>query len=148
MLVLVQKVGRILKILVKITWNGLDSMVVHNTDFLGDIALDWAGLSTIGMVVSIRQEVDKPAETMQIKHYISSAELTAKALLESTRAYWSIENQMHWRLDVAFKEGGCRIRREQAGENLAVIRHIALNLLTEETSYKAGIKRKQKKSKP
>ncbi len=64
-------------------------MVVHNTDFLGDIALDWAGLSSIGMVVSIRQEGDKPAETMEIKHYISSAELTAKALLESTRAHWS-----------------------------------------------------------
>ncbi|MEZ8474714.1 hypothetical protein AB6C60_12540 [Vibrio cyclitrophicus] len=59
------------------------SVVVHNTDFLGDIALDWAGLSTIGMVVSIRQEGDKPTETMQIKHYISSAKLTAKALLES-----------------------------------------------------------------
>ncbi|WP_141709748.1 transposase, partial [Vibrio splendidus] len=43
------------------------------------------------------------------------------------------------------KEDECRIRREQAGENFAVIRHIALNLLTEETSFKAGIKRKQKK---
>ncbi|ANP78023.1 hypothetical protein A134_16680 [Vibrio crassostreae 9CS106] len=122
------------------------SMVVHNTDFLGYIAFDWAELSTIGMVVSIRQEGDKPAETMQIKHYISSAKLTAKALLESTRAHWSIENQMHWRLDVGFKEDECRIRREQAGENLAVIRHIALNLLTEEISFKAGIKRKQKKA--
>ncbi|MEZ8474715.1 hypothetical protein AB6C60_12545 [Vibrio cyclitrophicus] len=50
---------------------------------------------------------------------------------------------MHWQLDVGFKEDECRIRREQAGENLAVIRHIALNLLTEETSFKAGIKRKQ-----
>lgn len=53
---------------------------------------------------------------------------------------------MHWRLDVGFKEDECRIRRDQAGENLAVIRHIALNLLTEETSFKAGIKRKQKKA--
>lgn len=97
------------------------------------------------MVFSIRQEGDKPAETMQIKHYISSAKLMAKALLESMRAYWSIENQMHWRLDIRFKEDECRIRWEQAGENLAVIRHIALNLLTEETSFKAGIKRKQKK---
>lgn len=80
------------------------SMVVHNTDFLGGIALDWAGLSTMDMVVSIRQEGDKPAETMQIKHYISSAKLPAKALLESTRAHWSIENQMHWRLDVGYVE--------------------------------------------
>ncbi|PMI83685.1 transposase, partial [Vibrio splendidus] len=45
-----------------------------------------------------------------------------------------------------FKEDECRIRREQAGENLAVIRDIALNLLTEEISFKAGIKRKQKKA--
>lgn len=50
------------------------SMIVHNTDFLGDIAiaLDWARLSTIGMIVSIRQECNKPAETMQIKHYIGA----------------------------------------------------------------------------
>ena len=94
------------------------------------------------MVVLIRQGGDKSAETMQIKPYISSA----KALLESTRAHWIIENQMHWRLGVGFKADECRIRREQAGENLAVIRHIALNLLTEETSFKAGIKRKQKKA--
>lgn len=53
---------------------------------------------------------------------------------------------MHWRLDVGFNEDSCRIRREQAGENFAVARHIALNLLTAETSFKAGIKRKQKKA--
>ena len=73
--------------------------------------------------------------------------LPAKALLESTRAHWSIENQVHWRLDVDFKEDECRIRLEQTGENLAVIMHIALNLLTEETRFKAGIIRKQKKAK-
>ncbi len=60
------------------------SMVVHNTDFLGDIALDWEELSPICMVVLIRQEGDKPAETMQIKHYISSVKQTDKVLLEST----------------------------------------------------------------
>ena len=53
---------------------------------------------------------------------------------------------MHWRLDVGFKEDSCRIRRDQAGENFAVVRHIALNLLTAESSFKAGIKRKQKKA--
>jgi len=63
-----------------------------------------------------------------------------------TRAHWSIENQLHWRLDVGFNEDSCRIRRDQAGENFAVVRHIALNLLTAETSFKTGIKRKQKKA--
>ncbi|MEZ9324218.1 ISAs1 family transposase [Vibrio cyclitrophicus] len=104
------------------------------------------GLSLLDHISVIRD----PRQAWKIEHtltdIISLAKLTAKALLESTRAHWSIENQMHWRLDVGFKEDECRIRREQAGENLAVIRHIALNLLTEETSFKAGIKRKQKKA--
>ncbi|WP_418641895.1 ISAs1 family transposase [Vibrio chaetopteri] len=122
------------------------SMVEHNTDFLGDLAFNWSNLSTVGVVFSIRQEDDKLPETVQVKYYISSASLSAKALLESTRAHWSIENQMHWRLDVGFNEDACRIRREQAGENFAVVRHIALNLLTAEKSFNGGIKRKQKKA--
>lgn len=121
-------------------------LVEHNVDLLGDLAFEWSQLTTLGVVVSIRQEGNKPAETMQIKHYISSAKLSAKELLEGTRSHWSIENQMHWRLDVGFNEDNCRIRREQAGENFAVIRHASLNLLTAETSFKAGIKRKQKKA--
>ncbi|UTT85779.1 ISAs1 family transposase [Vibrio pelagius] len=121
-------------------------LVEHNVDLLGDLAFEWSQLTTLGVVVSIRQEGNKPAEIMQIKHYISSAKLSAKELLEGTRSHWSIENQMHWRLDVGFNEDNCRIRREQAGENFAVIRHASLNLLTAETSFKAGIKRKQKKA--
>jgi predicted transposase YbfD/YdcC len=89
----------------------------------------------------VRQEGNKPAETMT-----SSAELSAQELLEKSRAHWSIEVQMHWQLDVGMNEDSCRIQREQAGENLAVFRHIALNLLTEEKTFKAGIKRKQKKA--
>ncbi|MFA0088740.1 ISAs1 family transposase [Vibrio sp. 10N.261.51.F12] len=122
------------------------SMVEHNTDFLGDLAFNWSNLSTVGVVFSIRQEGDKLPETMQVKYYISSASLSAKTLLENTRAHWSIENQMHWRLDVGFNEDACRIRRKQAGENFAVVRHIALNLLTAEKSFNGGIKRKQKKA--
>lgn len=121
-------------------------LVEHDVALLGDVEFDWPQLTTLGMVVSIRQEGNNPAEMMQVKHYISSAKLSAKELLAGTRAHWSIENQMHWRLDVGFNEDSCSIRREQAGENLAVARHIALNLLTAEKSFKAGIKRKQKKA--
>jgi len=80
-----------------------------------------------------------------LRYYISSAELSEEALLESTLAHWSIESQLHWRLDVAFREDECQITRGEAGENLAVCRHIALNLLTADKSFKAGIKRKQKR---
>ncbi|MDV7106446.1 ISAs1 family transposase, partial [Vibrio sp. TH_r3] len=122
------------------------ALVEHDTSLLGDIAFDWKNIQTLGVVVSVRQEGNRPAERMTIRQYISSAKLTAKELLEKSRAHWSIEVQMHWRLDVGFNEDSCRIRREQAGENLALVRHAALNLLTEEKSFKAGIKRKQKKA--
>ncbi|EPI4817949.1 hypothetical protein ACS6BV_001659 [Vibrio alginolyticus] len=60
------------------------------------------GLKTIGVVVSWCRGVDKAegsksAETLQIKRYINSVELSAKNLLENTRAHWIIENQSHWR---------------------------------------------------
>lgn len=77
---------------------------------------------------------------------ISSAELDSKDLLEKSRAHWSIEVQMHWRLDVGMNEDKCRIQREFAGENLAVIRHMALNMLTNEKTFKAGLVRKQRKA--
>ncbi|WED24147.1 ISAs1 family transposase [Vibrio sp. JC009] len=122
------------------------ALVSHDPSELGDVEFDWADLSTLGVVVSIRQEGDQPAEEMTIRYYISSAKLTAKELMEKSRAHWSIEVQMYWRLDVGMNEDSCRIQREHAGENLAVVRHIALNLLTEEKTFKAGIKRKQKKA--
>lgn len=65
---------------------------------------------------------------------------------EATRAHWSVENQLHWRLDMGMREDECQIVRGEAGENLAVCRHIAMNLLTAENSFKAGIKRKQKRA--
>ncbi len=113
---------------------------------LGDIEFDWSELTTMGIVASIRQEGDEAAESMSIRYYISSAKLTAKELLESTRAHWSIEVQLHWKLDVGMSEDECRIRRDEAGENFAAIRHIALNLLNADKTFKAGIKRKQKRA--
>jgi hypothetical protein len=59
------------------------------------------------------------------------------------RSHWGIENQLHWVLDVAFSEDNCRIRKDNAPQNLAVIRQIALNLLGRETSLKVGVKNKQ-----
>ena len=72
--------------------------------------------------------------------------LQPKRFSEAVRRHWHIENKLHWTLDVAFQEDACRARRESAGENLAAIRHIALNFLKSENTFKAGIKRKQKKA--
>ena len=122
------------------------AMVSHDTDMLGDLTNDWANLKTIGMVASIREEGTQPAESLSIRYYISSAKLGSQELLEKSRAHWSIEVQLHWRLDVGMSEDRCRIQREFAGENLAVIRHMALNMLTNEKTFKAGLERKQRKA--
>ena len=99
-------------------------------------------------MATIRQEKGIPtnAEDFELRYYISSAKLTAQVLLESTRAHWSIENQLHWRLDIGMREDECQIIRGEGAENLAVYRHVAMNLLTADTSFKAGIKRKQKRA--
>ena len=65
---------------------------------------------------------------------------------QAVRSHWSIENQVHWVLDVAFYEDSSRIRKDHAPENLALIRHLALNLLCQDTSTKAGIKAKRRKA--
>lgn len=121
-------------------------LVNDDLSVLGDIAFEWPELKTMGIVATIRQEKGQPATGITLRYYISSAQLTSKELLEASRAHWSIESQLHWRLDVGMREDECRIRREQAGENFAAIRHIALNLLSADTSFKAGIKRKQKRA--
>lgn len=67
-------------------------------------------------------------------------------MLKAVRGHWSIENQLHWILDVAFREDDCRIRKGHGAQNFAVLRHIALNLLKQETSAKCGIKAKRLKA--
>jgi hypothetical protein len=62
---------------------------------------------------------------------------------EVVRKHWSIENKLHWVLDVALNEDRSRVRKDRAPENLAVLRHIALNLLKQEKTAKGGIHTKQ-----
>ncbi len=73
--------------------------------------------------------------------YISSAELTAEQLGKASREHWHIENKLHWKLDIAMREDECRIRRNDGAEILAGFRHIAVNLLNNTKTFKAGLKR-------
>ncbi|MGD1699696.1 ISAs1 family transposase [Dapis sp. BLCC M229] len=70
----------------------------------------------------------------------------AELLAEAIRGHWGIENQLNWVLDVQFQEDDSRIRTDNSPENLAVIRQIALNLLTSEKTVKTGIKNKRKRA--
>lgn len=101
----------------------------------------WAGLKSIAMVVCTRIIENK--ETKHVRFYISSLPSNAKRILEAVRKHWSIENDLHWVLDVALNEDHSRVRKDHAPENLAVLRHIALNLLKQEKTAKGGIHAKQ-----
>jgi predicted transposase YbfD/YdcC len=82
-------------------------------------------------------------ETKRVRFYISSLPSDAQRLLDIVRKHWSIENDLHWVLDVAMNEDHSRVRKDQAPENFAVLRHIALNLLKQEKTAKGGIHAKQ-----
>jgi len=105
----------------------------------------WQGLQSIVMVEADR-EVRGRERTLERRYFISSLPAEAKPLLAAVRGHWGIENQLHWCLDVAMREDASRIRTDHAPENVAVLRHIALNLLKQEKSCKLGIKRKQLKA--
>ena len=101
----------------------------------------WVNLQSVGMVEYIRKVNGKTK--VETGYYISSLTNNAKLLGESVRTHWGIENSLHWVLDVAFREDDCRIRKDDAPQNFAVIRHIAVNLLGKEKSQKLGTKSKQ-----
>jgi len=102
---------------------------------------NWTGLKSIAMVVCTR--IIDHKETKHVRFYISSLPSHAKRILEAVRKHWSIENDLHWVLDVALNEDHCRVRKDQAPENFAVLRHIALNLLKQEKTAKGGIHARQ-----
>jgi predicted transposase YbfD/YdcC len=101
----------------------------------------WAQLHTIGMVESERRVNGKIEQ--ETRYYISSRETHAQSFGERVRRHWSIENSLHWVLDVAMREDEARVRKDHCATNMAVIRHIAMNLLKQEKTQKVGVQAKR-----
>ena len=76
---------------------------------------------------------------METRYYILSRRITVQEFAEAVRGHWGIENNLHWQLDVSFREDECRVCRDHAPANLSVIRRFALGLLKRETSCRKGI---------
>jgi predicted transposase YbfD/YdcC len=104
----------------------------------------WAELNTAVMIRAERRIGDETSQ--ETRYYISSLSHDAGRMLEAVRSHWCIENQLHWVLDVAFREDDSRVRQANAAENLAILRHVALNLLKQEQTAKVGIKNKRLKA--
>jgi predicted transposase YbfD/YdcC len=90
---------------------------------------NWPGLQSIGLVKVNVLRVKSQKESNSKKYYISSLPANAARLNEIARSHWSIENQLHWRLDVTFNEDKACIRNDNAAENIDILRKWALNLM-------------------
>ena len=108
---------------------------------------DWPKCKTIGLVDSLRKVGDKES-TFERRYYISSRELTAEQLAAAVRGHWGIENRLHWVLDVSFSEDASTVRRDNAPQNLSLLKKIVLNLLRLDTSdtTKTSLRLKRKRA--
>ena len=106
----------------------------------------WKNLKSIIKIESVREFKNsfKPLEKAT-RYYISSLKVDAKTFQKNIRLHWSIENSLHWVLDVAFSEDASRKRAGNSPENFSILSKIALNLLKNETTEKQGIKGKRLK---
>jgi predicted transposase YbfD/YdcC len=101
----------------------------------------WKGVKAIGMAINITTRNGK--ETGEVRHYILSRYLSGGRFAEAVRAHWSIENRLHWQLDVTFQEDQCRLRKGNADANFSILRRTALSLLKNECTAKVGIKNRR-----
>ena len=101
----------------------------------------WEKFTSIGMIQAERRLPGKVER--ETRYYITSLTSDAARLSQAVRSHWLVENALYWVLDLAFVEDTCRVRKDFAPANLAVVRHLALNLLAQETSLKLGVKNKR-----
>ena len=101
----------------------------------------WPKLAAIGWTINDTLRDGK--RCYEMRYYILSRKLSAKEFAAAVRGHWSIENSLHWQLDVTFQEDQSRLRRGHAAANFSILRRTALSLLKNNTTLKVGIKNKR-----
>jgi predicted transposase YbfD/YdcC len=104
---------------------------------------DWPGLRSVVCVESHREQVGSGEKSVQKRYYLTSLAPDASRLQQLIRQHWSIENQCHWVLDVTFDEDKCRVRKDNAPLNLAMLRKACLSLLKQNTTLKDSLRGKR-----
>ena len=106
--------------------------------------MDFPGLVAVARVETYRKTAGAP-EPVIVRWFLLSTQLSAERMLAVARTHWTIENQLHWVLDVAFDEDAARSRKDNAPQNLALLRKLALNLVRQHPD-KGSIKGKLKRA--
>ena len=104
----------------------------------------WSELKSIVCLRSTRTVKGK--KTFEKRYYISSLDEDAWKIGRAIRSHWSVENKLHWQLDISYGEDDCKIRKDNGAENFSVLRRATLNLLKADKKTKAGIKNKRSKA--
>lgn len=119
--------------------------VVNARSWLTERHPNWTDLTSIAEVTATRTDKKTGEISTQARYYISSLPPDPAVIAAACRSHWSVENNLHWQLDVTFREDACRTRKDHAPLNFAIIRHAALNMLKREPS-KMSLKRKRLKA--
>lgn len=101
----------------------------------------WASLTTIVMVLRITQTAGR--ESGQVSYFLSSLPAQVQAVARLIRQHWSIESQLHWVLDVTFSEDASRIRKQHGPQTSAMLRRLAVSILSADTSLKDSLRGKR-----
>ena len=121
-----------------------DVWVSDELDWLGEEKDRWPGLRSVVVVETTRDVPTEGVVGTERRYYISSRGGTdAGEMAAWVRGHWSVENNLHWALDVSFAEDAARHRKGHAAENFSRLRRIALNLLHRETTRERGVKGKR-----
>jgi predicted transposase YbfD/YdcC len=126
-------------------WKGIKSVALIESERTVKAATVKAATVKAATVkaATVKAATVKAATTIERRYFISSLPPSARQVMQAVRAHWGIENSLHWVLDVTFREDASRTRKDNAPQNMATLRHLALNILKRNTTRKASLKRKR-----
>jgi len=116
--------------------------MIDDLKFLDDKE-QWSGLNSVIKITSTRFEKKSKKEAQETRYYISSLEKNSKQLNSTIRSHWSIENNLHWRLDFTFKEDKQSKKKDNSASNFNIISKIAMTLIDKEKTHKDSLGKKR-----